>query len=228
MATVDIQNNPVVPMVGSRDADAVIITAEQGEPPGLVAYQIEKIVTGDVINVDSAMNGNAGGNIVSVNKQTLKIILTSRTDYRVRTRAWPAPWGAWVSFTTRDKRYQSPDAIYTLTDDTVLSAVTGGSQGGSRTITVTNGAKATEVENDPTTSNFKRNWGSTTVTNTDTIYNDGRLQATGRTIVVNGVSQNIETPVLATNRAATVHNIPAGANAKITYTNRGATIDATV
>lgn len=235
MATVDIQNNPVVPIVGARDADGVIIQSEEVSV-NIVMYQIEKIATGDVINVDSTMNSSAGGNIISVNRSTLKIILEPRTKYRVRVIEQFGSWSAWVNFTTRDKRYQSPDAITSLTDDTDSTAQTQGTkinsqgqsiaQGGSRTIVVTNGAKATEVDNDaPNNELASRSWGPTTVINTDTIYNDGQLQAAGTDTLPTGEQVSIRVPVAFTDRGATVVNIPEGQNARVTYTNRGATID---
>lgn len=234
MATVDIQNNPIVPIVGARDADGVIIQSEEVSV-NIVTYQIEKISTGDVINVDSTMNSSAGGNIISVNRSTLKIILESRTKYRVRVIEQFGAWSVWVNFTTRDKRYQSPDAITSLTDDTDSTAQTQGTkivngnivaQGGSRTIVVTNNAKATEVDNNaPNNELASRSWGPTTVINTDTIYNDGQLLPTGTDTLPNGEQVSIRHPVAFTDRGATVVNIPAGQNARVTYTDRGATID---
>lgn len=234
MATVDIQNNPIAPIVGARDADAVLITSQQ-DTVNLVSYQIEKISTADSINIDSSMNSSAGGNIVSVSRTTLKIILESRMDYRVRTREQFGAWSAWVNFTTRDKRYQSPDAITSLTDDTDSSAQTQGTkvvsgnnvaQGGSRVIAVANNAKATERDNAGRgNERAARNWGPVTVTNTDTIYNDGQLQRTGTATLRNGDRVSIQSPIAFTNRGATVVNVPAGQGMRIVYTNRGATIN---
>ncbi len=234
MATVDIQNNPVVPMVGSLDSDAVIISSEQTDQTDFTTYQIENLATTEVININNGMNGQAGGTIISVDHVTLKVTLESRTKYRVRTQSQYGPWSAWVNFKTRDKRYQSPDAITTLTDDTDSSSQTQGTklvgntvvaQGGNRTIVVTNNAKATEVDNTAVGYNMPRNWGPTTVTNIDTIYSDGQLQRTGTVRIEDGTRVSVLNPVAYTTRGATVVNVPAGKNSRINYTNRGATID---
>ena len=179
MAIVNIQNNPQSSLAGTRDADAVII--QSGIVTSrIVTYQIENMVTGDVINIDSRMNDQSvEGNLVSVDSAVLKIILDFRTKYRVRARAQGAgggdgQWEIWSNFTTRDKRYQSPDAITELTDDTDSTAATIG-RPRRRVIVVNNSAKATEVDNAPAAYNVARNWGPATVTNTDTIFNDGQL-----------------------------------------------------
>lgn len=239
MATVNIQNNPQSSLAGTRDMDAVIIQSERVTPK-IVTYQIENIATTDVINIDSRMNDQSvEGNLVSVNSAVLKIILDFRTKYRVRTQQQTAQgrggtWSAWENFTTRDKRYQSPDAITTLTDDTDSSAQTQGTklnargqsiaQGGNRTIVVTNNSKATEVDNDRANEYQPRTWGPVTVVNTDTVFNDGQLQPTGRVRLENGLKVFVDSPIAYTDRGATVINVPAGRNAPIRYTNRGATI----
>lgn len=230
MPTVNIQENPISSFAGSRDADAVIIDSDI-VTNRLVAYQIEKLVSGEVITINSAMNGNSGGNLVSVNSAVLKIILESRTKYRVRARAQlsggnPGTYGAWTNFTTRDKRYQSPDAITELTDNTDSTAATIG-RSGRRTIVVTNSSKATEVDNDAAAYNVARNWGPVTITNSDTIFNDGQLQSTGRVRLENGQRVFVQSPVAFTDRGATVVNVPAGQNSRVRYTNRGATINTT-
>ena len=231
MATVNIQDNPVAPIVGARDADAVIIASQQSTA-NLVTYQIEKISTGDVYNIDNAMDSQKGGNIISVTRSTLKIILESRTRYRVRTQSQFGAWSPWVNFKTRDKRYQSPDAITLLSDDSDSSSQTQGtkivngirvSQGGNRTIAVANNAKATAHDNGQTGGELApRRWGSVTVTNIDTVYNDGQLQSVG-----NGVRTPvyIHTHLTNTAKGATVINVPSGKNSRIQYTDRGATIN---
>jgi len=239
MATVNLQTNPDVAIAGTRDADAVIITSNV-TPPGvgtLVNYQIEKITTGDVININSDGTGTEGGNVVDVTLTWLKIILESRTKYRVRTKAqFDIVWGAWVNFTTRDKRYQSPGAISDLTTDADSTAQTQGfknpgdggpliAQGGNRTIVVTNNAKATETDDATNTYNTPRNWGNTTVINTDTIFGDGQLQPTGRVRLQDNSEVFVQAPVAFTDRGATVVNVPAGQNAPIEYTNAGATVN---
>jgi len=233
MASVNLQSNPDTAIAGTRDADAVIITSDI-VTSNLVNYQIEKITSGDVYNINSDGTGIEGGNVVDVTKTWLKIILESRTKYRVRTKAQFGSWGAWVNFTTRDKRYQSPEAVTQLTDDTDSTAQTQGTkigpggvpiaQGGSRTIVVTNNAKATEVDNDPAAYNVARNWGPVTVTNNDTVFNDGQLQNSTAGIAA---GRNLLVPVTFTAEGATVINVPSGRNASIVYTNRGATITTT-
>lgn len=228
MTTVNLQNNPDVAITGTRDADAVIITSEVFDADNFTMYQIEKITTADVVNINSDGTAIEGGNVVDVTKAWLKIILESRTDYRVRTKAqFDVSWGAWVNFTTRDKRYQSPGAISDLTTDVDSTAQTQGfknpgdggpliAQGGSRTIVVTNIAKATETDNAGHIYNTVRSWGAATVHNTDTVFNDGQLQTS---------TEGKQVPVLFTNRGATVVNVPAGQNAPITFTDAGATVN---
>lgn len=250
MAIVNIQANPDVAIAGTRDADAVLITsdiaAKTGARPGaagggvpanvLVNYQIENIATQAVVNINSNGTGSEGGNVVDVNATTLKIILDFRTDYRVRTKSqFDVDWGAWVNFTTRDKRYQSPHAITQLTDDTDSTAQTQGfknpgdggplvAQGGSRTIVVTNSAKATETDDAAAAYNTSRNWGNTTVINADTIFGSGQLQPTGRVRLQDNSEIFVQAPVAFTDRGATVVNVPEGVNAPIVFTNRGATV----
>lgn len=227
MTIVNIQDNPVVPVVGTLDSDAVIIESQQ-DTTSIVNYQIENIRTQDIITVNSRMNENAGGDIVSVNARTLKIILEFRTKYRVRTKTQFGSFGAWVNFTTRAKRYQSPDAITQLADDTDSTAQTQGNklvgsstlhpQGGSRTIRVTNNGKAS-VNIHQTLSATKR---GASVTNSDTVYSDGQLQNVG-----NGVATPvyIHTRLTNTTRGATVVNVPRNKNHRIVFTNRGATVN---
>jgi len=228
MATVNLQNNPDVAIAGTRDADAVIIASDVFDADNLTNYQIENITTGEVINIDSNQAAIEGGNVVDVTKTWLKIILEPRTKYRVRAKTQFDVFtqGDWVNFTTRDKRYQSPEAITQLTDDTDSTAQTQGTkvlsgggviaQGGSRTIVVTNNAKAIETDNAAANYNTSRNWGAATVHNTDTIFADGQLQTS---------TEGKAVPVLFTDRGATVVNVPEGLNAPITYTNRGATVN---
>ncbi len=233
MTTVNTQNNPIAPLVGSRDADAVIIGSQQ-DTTNLVNYQIEKISTSDVLNLNSGSVALRGGNLISVSRTTLKIILESRTKYRARTKSQFGAWGDWVNFTTRDKRYASPHAITALTDDTDSTAATQGNklvgsstlipQGGSRRIVVTNNAKATEQDVARRGKNelAPRKWGPVIVTNTDTVYNDGQLQSIRTT---NSKANTINVPVVFYARGAKVINVPAGKNARIRYTNRGAIVN---
>lgn len=228
MTIVNIQNNPVAPIVGALDSDAVIIESQQ-DTSSIVSYQIENVRTQDIIQVNSRMNINAGGDIVSVNARTLKIILEFRTKYRVRTKVQFGSYGDWVNFTTRDKKYSTPHAITSLTDDADSTAQTQGTklvgsstfhpQGGSRTIRVTNNGKASVNIH---TSLDGRNKRGASVTNSDTIYNGGQLQDIG-----NGVSTPvyIHTRLTTTTRGATVVNVPKGKNPRIRFTNRGATVN---
>lgn len=234
MTTVNTQDNPVAPIVGAKDADAVIISSQQNTT-NLVNYQIEKISTSDVysLNSDSA---SKGGNLISITRTTLKIILESRTKFRVRTKSQFGAWSVWVNFTTRDKKYSSPHAITTLTDDTDSSAQTqgrktlsGGStipQGGNRVIVVTNNAKSTEWDNARRGKNEKapRKWGAATVTNTDTVYNGGQLQALD-ILTADNKHSTVDVPVVNIPTGAKVINVPRGKNARIRYTDRGATIN---
>ena len=214
MASVNIQDNPSIGPVGSKDADATIITSgistnttSTTDDGFFVYYQIENINTGELIVINSNMNSQHGGNIVSVNAATLKIILKSRTKYRVRTKREYQSYGTWVNFKTRDKRYQSPDMITQLSDDTDS---TNPSNIGHKTIVVTNAAKAVEVDNTPAAYNTDRTWGPVTVTNSDTVYNDVQLYRGN--------------PIVYTNAGATVINVPAGKNSPVQYTNAGAII----
>jgi len=230
MTTVNIQDNPVVAIQGAKDSDATIITSEEMDGDSLVMYEVEKISTGEVLTFDNLFNSKRGGNLVSVNKTELRIILEFRTKYRARAKTQFGAWSAWVNFTTRNKRYQSPHAITQLTDDSDASAQTQGTkvnptggviaQGGNRTIVVTNNAKAVETEDTVVAYNQPRTWGTTTVVNSDTVFNDGQLQE--------GIDRsfgNRDVPVLFTDEGATVINVPIGQNSRIRYTNRGATID---
>lgn len=244
MATVNVQANPESAIAGTRESNAVIITSEitvPGDGGTLVNYQIEKISTSEVYNIDSLGTGfdrdheSEGGNIVDVTQKWLKIILEFRTNFRVRTKHQFGDWGAWVNFKTRDKRYQSPHAITSLTDDTDSTAQTqgtklvGGStlvpQGGNRVIVVTNGSKATEVDNvGRSNERAPRRWGAVTVTNTDTVFNDGQLQNVD-TINKLGKHETVDLPVVFTPTGAKVINVPTGKNARIRFTNRGAIVN---
>ena len=215
-ASVNIQDNPSIGPVVSKDADATIITSGIStnttsitDDGFYVYYQIENIATGEVVNVNSAMNSQHGGNLVSVNAATLKIILKSRTKYRVRTKREYQSYGSWVNFKTRDKRYQSPDMITQLSDNTDSTAATPTTVG-KRTVVITNAAKSVEVDNTPAAYNTDRTWGPVTVTNSDTVYNDVQLYRGN--------------PIVYTNAGATVINVPAGKNSPVKYTNAGATI----
>ena len=164
MPTVNTQDNPVVTRQGTKQADTTIIDSDIAGSN--VTYQIVTEKTQESFTVSAASTidtVNRHAQIVAISQSQLKIVLKERTKYKVRVRGNDrSGYGAWARFKTRDKRYQSPDAITQLTDDTDTTSVTTGASGGSRTITVTNSGKGVIA----TTS------GGATVTNSDTQYND--------------------------------------------------------
>lgn len=214
--TINIQENPIVVMAGTKDADCAIISSGFASTTFRTTYQIVKRSTAEEYNVDTRdATILTNGNIRALNTAELRIILESRTKYRVRTRNAAetntplGAWSSWVNFTTRDKRYQSPEAITQLTDDTDRTA--GSSEHDqNRRINITNNSKAT-------VSTTTR---GATVINSDTVYNGGQLQRrTGES--------NANAPhhaVIDTVTGATVVNVPDGENRRIIYTRRGATI----
>lgn len=223
MSNINVQANPIPTVAGVRDSDAVIITpgAVTAHGEEHISYQIEKVVTGDRYRIWSSMTAIEGGNVINVSRTSLKIILESRTKYRVRVKGQEEDnYTGWVSFTTRDKRYQTPDAIYSLTDDSDSTAETEPAHGGlNRTIVVTNNSYATEQENVSVAYGETRQWGPVTVINTDPIYNGMSLQREP--------GRNRIRPVAYGGRGATVTNVPDGQNNRVIYTDRGATIRTT-
>ena len=190
MTLVDIQNNPVVGKVGARASDATVISSEL--TGNITYYQVENRDNGNVINVNSDESIPSDGRkakVVSVSVATLKVILKERARYRARVRgASVGAWGGWVNFKTRDKRYQTPDSITQLSDDTNDTATVKGN----RTIVVTNSAKATTVA----TSRGE------TVTNTDQVYSDtSSIVRTGR-----GATVINDATIRFTSRGATIDN----------------------
>ncbi len=233
MATVNIQNNPLIVHVGTKHAEATLVTSQISAGTTLVQYQIEKISSGEVLNFDSRTDASCcKGTVVAARKDALGVILESRTKYRARARAQFGAYSAWVNFTTRDKRYSTPHAITQLTDDADASAQTQGikivgnariAQGGRRTIVVTNNASATETDNGRASYNAPRKWGPTTVVNLDKVHNDVTLQSRGKQNDSEGTSSFLGTaqvPVRFTNAGATIV-----VDNTIKYTNRGATIN---
>ncbi len=217
MATINIQENPVVVLAGTKDADTTIITS--GNPEGgRTKYQIVRRNTQESVIIDTrdpAMLTN--GNIRVLNSAELRIILESRTQYRVRTRNSEeiptplGPWSLWTNFKTRDKRYQSPEAVTQLTDDTDQTA--GSSEHTqNRVINVTNNSKAVVT----TTAR------GATVVNNDTVYNDGQLQRTTTESTANAPHHAVQ----ITDTGANVIAVKSGDNNRILYTDRGATITA--
>lgn len=217
---VNTQDNPVVVMAGTKDAECVVITSGFAEG-GRTAYQIVKRNTQETITLDTRdATMVTNGNIRTLNSMELKIILESRTQYRVRikgtsegtTGGWRgASYGNWTNFKTRDKRYQSPEAITKLTDDTDQTA--GSSEHAqNRVINVTNNGKAIVTITS----------GGATVINSDTVYNDGQLQRTASESASNAPHHAVQ----ITNEGATVIAVKAGDRQRILYTDRGATVTA--
>jgi len=205
MTLVNIQDNPIVAKVGTRLADATVISSELNSG-STVYYQIHNRVTAVRTSVNSDNDVSNTANVVAVNTTRLKIILPERTKFRVRTKQGNANWGSWVNFKTRDKRYQSPDNITQLTDNTDDTSMTTGigvNNGGNRRIVVTNSAKAVTTIHDTLTTTNK----GARVVNADNLYND-------TTSIV------IHDTLTAANKGARVVN-----DGTITYTNRGATIN---
>lgn len=153
--TVSLQSNPTVSNAGTKEADATIINS--GETSGTVIYEIQHRNTRESLIIDNRITVANYPQVVSITSAQLQIILPFRTKFRARVKQYAGDWGDWVNFTTRDKRYQSPDAITQLTDDTDNTATAKRN----RRIVVTNNAKATVVN---TTA-------GATVTNTDYGYN---------------------------------------------------------
>lgn len=210
--SIDTQDGPIVSHVGSRNAETTVITPVSSG--NVMKYQINNENTGETLTIQSNLvsldlDTLSNANLVSVSNTELKIILPSRTKFRVRDSSnFGGTWTAYTTFITRDKRYQSPDAITQLTDDTDSTAATTGSSGGSRTITVTNNATSTVVNSN----------NGAVVTNLDKVYNDGQLQLTGG---------GVRIAVDYTDAGATIVNVPEGKNNSITFTNAGATVDNT-
>ncbi len=158
--SIDVKNNPIRSVVGQKASDETLIRS--GETNGPIRYQIQRfdqvgtLTKTASIEVSSNDDITKSGVILETSVEELRIILESRTKWRVRIKRNEFPWSKWKIFRTRDKRYQSPDAITQLTDDSDASAA----QKKNRIINVTNSAKAVVV-------NTTR---GATVTVTDTGY----------------------------------------------------------
>jgi hypothetical protein len=169
--TVTVGDNPTRNTAGTARGDAVTINS--GFVTGNVEYMVRRrdqvpYADGSVtISRSTALTtqtaGPTGGpnepawpQVISRSVSSAVIILPFRTNFQARCRRDAGWWTPWVDFKTRDKRYQSPDAITQLSDDAWLNAATQGSF----TINVTNNAKATEVITAA----------GSTVTNSDTGY----------------------------------------------------------
>jgi hypothetical protein len=201
-----------VAKVGTTSTDSTEIFSQLSEDTSeLVTYQIEKMVSQDTITLNS--DATVGGNLVEISKKKIRIILESRTKYQVRVKSQYGAWSAWVQFKTRGKRYQSPDAITQLSDNTDRSAVTNGPGkhpdgtplGRNRTIEVLNGALATVTDT----------VAGALVVNEDPVFNDTQLQ-----VIKDNTGTKRKFPIRYTDRGATIVN-----DESVTFTNRGATIN---
>jgi len=214
MPTVNIQDNPLIRFVGTKASLTTIITSQATFD--FVEYQINDVGNDTSMLIDTRTTGD---NIHKVSSTELKIVLKDRSKYKVRVRsrsssvggAW-TNYSGWVSFTTRNKKYSTPDAITQLTDDTDKTVI----YNGARTINVTNSALATVTFTGPTRA--VKGTGATVV-NLDPIHADVILQN------VRGLPTKPEhggtdrQPVRFTNKGATVI-----ADDTVKYTPAGATI----
>lgn len=118
--TVNSQRNPGPNVVGSKVREATIITS--GYTSGPTRYQIRprknpqdlKVLI-DLSSIENYSHKTIA-NLISINTSQLKIILKNKTKYEVRVKNGIA-WSDWFPFTTRDKKYSTPDAIQQLSDD---------------------------------------------------------------------------------------------------------------
>ena len=140
--TVNVQSNPKISVAGTSTADAVVVTSGFTNRTGDVVYQFERMDRTSSFSISSkALAATASRpQVISISSTSLTIILPFRTKFRVRASQRNGAWTSWVEFKTRDKRYQSPDAIRQLSDDSDSTAW----RRGNRQIIVANSAKATE------------------------------------------------------------------------------------
>lgn len=194
--TVNTQCNPVRDAQGTKESDATVITS--GETTGTILYKIARLDGQGEIIVGTGADTTKLPQVVELTATNLKIILPSRTWFKACISKDGGAYGAWSEpFHTRDKKYSTPDAITQLTDTEKTSDPT---DHGSKTITVTNGAKATiYTSSTDLTANPEGNY----VVNSDTGYND-------------------TTSVVYTSAGATVTN-----TTRVTETASGATVDNT-
>ncbi len=181
LITIDTQTNPLRGNAGRESRDATIINSGL---TGTVIYSIRRRDrathgTSDGSGVLTFTSSEAFTNstqVVAISDATLEVILPFRQELQVRVSDDAgATWSNWVNFKTRDKRYQSPDAITQIDDDRHLTAATEGS----RTYNITNSAKAVVVDTDAgatvtvtdfgyvATSNIEETDAGATVTNAD-------------------------------------------------------------
>ena len=186
--TISTQDNPNIKVAGTAAGDATVINS--GFTDGIVIYQIRREdrngieANGLDIELLSTDSITDKPQIVSLSAATLKIILPFRQKFEVRVKRNSGSWSSWMQFKTRDKRYQSPDATTQLSDNSDSTSGTVNS----RTITVTNTAKAT-VTNTAA---------GATVVNSDKFYS-GTTSITetnaGATIINTSVEQVVSTGV---------------------------------
>jgi hypothetical protein len=186
--TISVQDNPNRDLVGSTDADATIINS--GFTSGIITYEIQRLDDHQtIVSIKSNADISQMSQVVKLSEATLHIILPFRTDFRVKVRQGTAAWSSWSNFKTRDKRYQTPDAITQLSDNLKTSAA----KKGSKTITVTNSAKATVTET---------NEGAAVDNTSDYGYSD----TTSVVDTSSGATVTNTTKITYTNRGANVDN----------------------
>lgn len=194
--TVDTQDNPAVNKVGKTTTDATIINS--GFDTGFTSYSIKRLDgNGETINISKGqVNPDNFPQILFSSAYRLDIILDFRTWYQVKcinsaTLNGAETETAWLTFKTRDKRYQSPDAInQEKIDPTTVGIANINRNGIHKTrIIVTNVAKATVVNSSSgatvtntdvganTTSVAKTNYGAKVVSKDarPRMNNDGKL-----------------------------------------------------
>lgn len=156
--TIDVQGNPNRDNAGKIEAEATIINS--GRTDNVVEYHIRQKDQLDGWRFVSNGDYSTYVQVISISNTQLRVILPFRTDMEVRVRAAGGKWGDWLSFKTRDKRFQSPGVITQLSDNSGDSAA----EKDSVTYVVTNNAKATVTNTDrgATVVNSDRGYNSTT------------------------------------------------------------------
>lgn len=113
MSSVNINDNPIRSQVGKPAADATIISS--GFSSGVISYQIRtKDKQGITFTVRSDKDYSQCPMIISIKPEALSIVLPFRTEMQFRVKRAEEEWGSWIDFKTRDKRYQTPDAVSQL------------------------------------------------------------------------------------------------------------------
>lgn len=138
MATVNKKDNPIRSTVGSLSADATRITA--GYVGGKVTYQFRRADRqGTTMTFSTDVDHSTSTIVVECVPDYIDVILPFRTVMEYRIKRNNGSWSGWEAFKTRDKRYQSPDAITQIQ----FSVDSTPQQKRNKTITVVNEAKAT-------------------------------------------------------------------------------------